>query len=176
MERKRFETDCLCPQTRRAERIIPRIYDSFIKQSGLKSTQYGLFRCICSFTGARVADISAAMCMDQTTVSRNIAKLQRRGFIAISASSADPRRTNIRITELGYARREVARMAWEKAQLAVRFLPGEEVCEQLPGILGEIPDILDYRIWRCMKWNVAAKGGQAVPGLYVHKKIYMAGR
>lgn len=144
METKRFKTDCLCLQTRRADRIITRIYDSFIKQTGLKSTQYALLRCIDNFTEPCVADISMAMCMDQTTVSRNIGKLQRGGYISTSASPADPRKTNIKITRLGYDKMEEAKSAWEKAQLAVKAQLGEEVFEQLYNLLGKIPEILDY--------------------------------
>ena len=144
MVTKRFKTDCLCLQTRRADRILTQLYDSFIRQTGLKSTQYGLLRCIDNFVEPCLADIRAAMCMDQTTVSRNISKLQRGGYISTSSSTADPRKSIISITKLGYDKMAEAKTAWEKAQLAVKEQLGDEVFERLYDLLGKIPEKLDY--------------------------------
>lgn len=133
----------MCFQARRADRILTRLYDSFIKRTGLKSTQYGLLRCISNFVNPCVADISAAMCMDQTTVSRNLNVLQKGGYIETSISAADPRRTDIAITRFGHEKMREAEMAWERAQQSVKESLGEEDFDQLHGLLEKVVDALD---------------------------------
>lgn len=144
MKAKRFNSSCLCLQTRRADRILTHLYDSFIKQTGLKSTQYGLLRCINNFDNPCLADISIAMCMDQTTVSRNINKLQKGGYISTSPSKTDPRKSDIIITQFGYEKMREAEMAWEKAQQSVKQHLGKENFDQLYNMLDKIADVLEY--------------------------------
>ena len=144
MKAKRFNSSCLCLQTRRADRILTQLYDSFIKPTGLKSTQYGLLRCINNLHHPCLADISATMCMDQTTVSRNIAKLEKGGFISTSPAASDPRKTDIIITQYGREKMKDAEMAWEKAQQTVKRQMGKDDFEQLYSLLNKIAEVVEY--------------------------------
>ena len=143
MTAKRYKTNCLCLQTRRADRVINRLYNSFISKTGLQSTQYGLLRCISTLDNPCMADIGAALCMDQTTVSRNLAKLEKAGFIFTFPSETDTRKANIRITQLGHEKLAEATLAWEQAQKTAKGKMGEEEFVQLFNLLDKIVDALD---------------------------------
>lgn len=143
MTAKRYKTNCLCLQTRRADRVINRLYNSFISRTGLQSTQYGLLRCISNLDNPCMADIGIALCMDQTTVSRNLANLEKAGLISMSPSELDTRKANIQITQLGYEKLAEASLAWEQAQKTVKGKIGEEEFMRLFTLLDKIVEALD---------------------------------
>lgn len=99
-------------------------------------------RCISNLGEPCISDVGSALCMDQTTVSRNIDKLEQNGLITTAPSSQDPRRTLIRVTPLGRTRLEEARAAWERAQRSVKERIGEEDFQQLYLLLDKIAEVL----------------------------------
>ena len=140
---KLHKTDCLCLQTRSVDRLLTRIYDSFINQTGLKTTQYGLLRCINNFHSPCMSDIAGALCLDQTTASRNIGKLQQGGYVQTCPAEDDPRKTMLELTPLRHEKLIEGRAAWEKAQNLVKDQFGEKDFEQLFVLLDRNTEILD---------------------------------
>ncbi|WP_165079375.1 MULTISPECIES: MarR family winged helix-turn-helix transcriptional regulator [unclassified Desulfovibrio] len=108
----------------------------------MKSTQYCLLRCISNLGEPCLSDVSSALCMDQTTVSRNIDKLEQNGLIVTAPASEDPRRRLIRATPEGRTKLQAARAAWEQAQRSVKDRIGEEDFQQLYLLLDKIADVL----------------------------------
>ncbi len=138
MDGSQYKTTCMCLQIRKTDRIVTSIYDSFIRKAGLKSTQYCLLRCIDNLGQPCLSDIANALSMDQTTVTRNVEKLKRRGLVSASASSADPRRTNIEVTPAGIIMLAEARKAWEEAQNEMKARLGEDDYQRLYNLLDKI--------------------------------------
>lgn len=143
MAHEHYSTDCLCFQTRRADRLIMQIYDSFIRKSGLKSTQYALLRCIANLDEPSVSDISRNLAMDQTTVSRNIKLLQQKGLVTTEPSPADPRRINISLTSLGQSALKAGEAGWLQAQNAVKEKIGDKKFMELNSLLDSVSRILE---------------------------------
>lgn len=138
MAASQYKTTCICLQIRKTDRIVTGVYDSFIRKAGLKSTQYCLLRCIDNLEGPCLSDIANALCMDQTTVTRNVEKLKRKGLVSTSVSSADPRRTNVEVTPAGAAMLGEAKKAWEQAQNEMKAQLGEEDYQQLYDLLDKL--------------------------------------
>ena len=138
MEASQYKTTCMCLQIRKTDRIVTGLYDAFIRKAGLKSTQYCLLRCIDNLGKPCLSDIASALSMDQTTVTRNVEKLKRRGLVSASPSSVDPRRTNIEVTPAGIAMLGEARKAWEEAQNEMKACLGEEEYQQLYNLLDKL--------------------------------------
>lgn len=138
MAPRQYQTTCMCLQIRKADRILTGIYDSFIKKAGLKSTQYCLLRCIDNLEEPCLSDISAALCMDPTTVTRNVEKLKRKGLVNTSVSAVDPRRINIKVSPEGRDKLEEGRKAWEIAQNEIKKQLGEKDFQALYNLLDKI--------------------------------------
>lgn len=138
MGARHYKTTCMCLQIRKTDRIVTGVYDSFIRKAGLKSTQYCLLRCIDNLGEPCLSDIANALSMDQTTVTRNVEKLKRKGLVSASVSPADPRRTNIAVTPAGTAMLGEARKAWEQAQNEIRTRLGDEDYQQLYNLLDKV--------------------------------------
>lgn len=134
---------CLYCQIRRLERMLGKIYDSFITKTGIKSTQYGLLKHIAHMNNPYISKIGEVMKMDQSTVTRNVAKLQKEGFIETFALPGNSRKLHVRMTALGYEKLEEARIAWEEAQGLVKKHLKKDF-ESFSKLLDRVSEILDY--------------------------------
>lgn len=144
MKNRLYKSECLSFRTRRADRILTQLYDSFIKPTGLKSTQYSLLRCINNMDEPSLSDIGATLCMDQTTVSRNVNKLLKSGYLSAPSSRIDPRRLAVCLTPFGQAKLKQAEHAWAKAQGLLKSRLGEEDFNLLADLLDRVADAIQY--------------------------------
>lgn len=145
MEKNIYITKGLCFQARRASRVLTQIYDSFIKKAGLRSSQYSLLVCIDNLREPNISVIGTMVSMDQTTVSRNVAKLKKHGLIETYALPDAPHKARFRLTPLGHEKLENARSGWENAQAFVKSRLGEDF-EQISDLLNRLAEVLDYKV------------------------------
>ena len=113
-------------------------YDHYLRPAGIRSTQYGLMRCIAALPEPFISDIGRVLSMDQTTVTRNIEKLERAGFVETGPHPDDPRKKRVALSQKGLQKVEEARPYWQQAQDAIRARIGEENLERLLGLLSEL--------------------------------------
>ena len=91
---------CLCLGVRRAARVVTRAYEEAIKPGDLKATQFSLLAYLAVSPPASFADITAYLAMDQSTLTRNLRPLERRGLVAVRPG-ADRRTRTITLTAKG---------------------------------------------------------------------------
>lgn len=120
---------CLCALIRKAGRIATRNYDTFLKPTGLKITQYSMLANIARNPAITVSDLAELLSMDQTTVSRNLRLLEKSGYIHLEGEMTDQRIKRIQISDLGISKMNVARPLWEQAQLEMERVLGRENIE-----------------------------------------------
>jgi DNA-binding MarR family transcriptional regulator len=107
--------ECTAASLRRASRAIGRIYDEVMAPTGLRGTQFSLLVAL-SLTGdVAVARLADELGLDRTTLTRNLAPLERDGLVA-SVAGADRRVRMVRLTAEG--RRLLGRVLplWRQAQ------------------------------------------------------------
>lgn len=117
---------CLFLHTRRLDRRLSRIFDARLRGIGLRGTQYGLLRAIEGLERPTVSEIGRLLCMDQSTVTRNVEKLAKAGLAEVAPDAADPRKRRVAITGPGRAKLEAGRAPWEETQALIRERLGEE--------------------------------------------------
>lgn len=135
---------CLYCQTRLVERILAKIYDSFIGKTGIKSTQYSMLKRIANMHNPYISEIGTVLRMDQTTVTRNVAKLQKGGLIETFSLPRNSRKMHVRLTDLGYEKLAEAGILWEEAQALVKNHLGKDF-ERLSRLLDRVTEVLDYQ-------------------------------
>jgi DNA-binding MarR family transcriptional regulator len=117
-------TECTSAQLRRASRALSRTYDEVLAPSGLRGTQFSLLVAL-SLTGpAPLLRVADELGLDRTTMTRNLAPLERDGLV-ISLASEDRRVRLISLTDEGRKRLTRALPLWEQAQQQVLQTLGE---------------------------------------------------
>lgn len=120
---------CLCALIRKAGRIATRNYDTFLKPSGLKITQYTMLANIVKNPAITVSELAELLSMNQTTVSRNIRLLEKSGYIHLEGEMTDQRIKRLQISALGIYKMNEAKPLWEQAQMDMERVLGRESIE-----------------------------------------------
>jgi len=70
---------CFCNALRQASRAVSRLYDEELRGVGLRSTQYSLLRQLSRSGEVRQRDLGGLASLDETTLTRNLRPLMKRG-------------------------------------------------------------------------------------------------
>ncbi|MDR3332978.1 MAG: MarR family winged helix-turn-helix transcriptional regulator [Synergistaceae bacterium] len=129
------ESPCVCLHIRRAGRVITQLYDSRLRRSGIRITQYSLLRYIDLAGGSTIGELGEALCLEQSTVTRNVRVLSEGGYVRLDPASGDKRRKILSLTKSGRAKLDEATVLWREAQNDIRRELGEDGIEDLMSAL-----------------------------------------
>jgi DNA-binding MarR family transcriptional regulator len=113
-ERKMVET-CACHKIRMAARAVTRAYDDAFRPVGLRATQVALLAAVAVEGAMSIASLARFICMDRSTLTRNLAPLEKEGLLAVGSEGWRRSRT-LGITPKGRSRLQEAVPLWEGAQ------------------------------------------------------------
>ena len=106
---------CVCNTLRMATRVVTQLYDDVLRPSGLRVTQFSTLAAIARLEEASLRQLEDALAIDQTTLTRSVALLERDGLTA-RVANPDRRIKAMRLTARGRAAFEAARPLWRRAQ------------------------------------------------------------
>ena len=142
MLEQRMSADmCTCGELRKAARAVTMLYDNAVKSSGLH-TQFSLLQVISKSDSIRISDLAAKMGTDRTTLTRNLAILEREGLIKISEGT-DHRTRNVTATQKGRGAIARAIPLWNEVQHKVKQKMGQSSWQGLMQSLGEFLRVTD---------------------------------
>jgi DNA-binding MarR family transcriptional regulator len=127
------ELPCYCASLRQAARVISQYYDSALRDTGVTITQFTLLSLLDKRKVARVNDIAAGLAMDQTSLSRTLALMERDGLIT-PAEGEDLRETRWRLTAAGRRRMRSFLPRWKAVQRRVERVLGKEEAARLKAV------------------------------------------
>jgi DNA-binding MarR family transcriptional regulator len=107
--------ECTGANLRRASRAVGRIYDQAMAPCGLRGTQFSLLVALSLIGEAPVMRLADQLGLDRTTLTRNLAPMERQGLLE-SVPGPDRRVRLIRLTEAGRRTLSQALPLWQKAQ------------------------------------------------------------
>jgi DNA-binding MarR family transcriptional regulator len=113
-ERQMVET-CACHKIRMAARAVTRAYDEALRPSGLRATQVALLAAVSVEGAMSISALAEWIGMDRSTLTRNLAPLEREGLLAVGDEGWRRSRT-LDITPRGRSRLREAMPLWEAAQ------------------------------------------------------------
>lgn len=106
---------CYCGSIRQASRLVTQLYDSALRPSGVKITQFGILRLLVARPGLTTGEIAGALAMDSTTLTRTLKIIQDHAWITpVTGSDRRERRWNV--TPAGKERMDAALPMWKAAQ------------------------------------------------------------
>jgi DNA-binding MarR family transcriptional regulator len=111
---------CFCLNLRRSARHVTQLYDLRLRGSGLRTTQFQLLAAISKIGPTAQQPLADLMGMDRTTLTRNLALLERQGFVSITRSRRDGREREAELTLSGQSAFRDALPRWKEAQAAMK--------------------------------------------------------
>lgn len=120
-----MELPCFSANLRRAERAVGRLYGSEIRKSGIGPNQFTLLAVLSRLDEVTQGELAERLALDSTTLTRTLARLEDRGWIA-SRPGDDRRERWVRLTPRGKRRLAAARPYWKAAQARLRKALGDE--------------------------------------------------
>jgi DNA-binding MarR family transcriptional regulator len=128
---------CVCATLRKATRSVTQLFDDALRPSGLRATQFNILSEIRGAGEATVTELTKHLVMDQTTVTRSLALLEKSGLLR-TLRKADGRLKTVQLTKKGERSLELARPLWTKAQKTVVKAIGVEVWALLADELDQL--------------------------------------
>ncbi len=107
--------NCFAVRLRKLNRVVSRHYDECFRPFGLTVAQFNLLVAIAAREGTTPSELVASLSLEKSTVSRNVEKMQGKGWVTIGAGE-DKRTQTIQLTKAGEALLEEALPAWKEAQ------------------------------------------------------------
>jgi len=129
---------CSCISLRKAARHVSQFYDVYLAPLGIRTTQYSILSRVARQGAPRINTLATELAMDRSTMSRNLAPLERMGLLSAGTDPKDARSRRITLTPKGEAVLEAARPRWHEAQLAFDAAFGRARSDTLRTIIAEL--------------------------------------
>jgi DNA-binding MarR family transcriptional regulator len=104
---------CVCNTLRMVARAATQLYDDVLRPSGLRVTQFSILAAIARMGEASVKQLEESLAVDQTTLTRGLALLERDRLIG-RTPHPDGRIKAMRLTAKGHRALDVARPLWAR--------------------------------------------------------------
>jgi DNA-binding MarR family transcriptional regulator len=129
-----------CFAIRQAARGISQFYERYLSESGLTPSQYCVLSVLERDPGLTMAQLSAALVVERTTLVRALKPLLKSGFVAARYEGNAKRRLVFDLTERGKAKLAEASVSWQAAQADFERRIGPQRAAQLRAELFRIRD------------------------------------
>jgi DNA-binding MarR family transcriptional regulator len=134
---------CACFDLRKATRAVSRLYDDHLRACGL-ITQYSMLRMIEFGHQISVSTLGRHMVMDQTSITRALAPLERDRLIRSRAGS-DKRTRIVSLTRKGAKLIATAKPHWDEAQKTFLDLIGDQRWTVMRGLLRDTTRVVRHK-------------------------------
>ena len=109
---------CACAEARRAARLVTQLY-SRVMGPDIEPPQFALLSALDALGGCGPAELGRKLGVDKTTLSRNLALMEKKGWVG-SAATADARERCRIVTPAGVAILTATKPRWAEAQSRLR--------------------------------------------------------
>ena len=131
--------NCTCFNLRRAARLVTQRYDHALRPTGLTANQVSILVAAYHEDGHGMTALAGILGMERTTVTRNVAILERLGLVDVHPGR-DRRERRAVITETGKDKLREAVPYWQQAQEEVLALADQEEWCMVLTLLREVAD------------------------------------
>ncbi|HRI37498.1 MAG TPA: MarR family winged helix-turn-helix transcriptional regulator [Nitrospira sp.] len=128
---------CYCAVLRKAARRVSSIYDTHLKSTGLKTSQFSL---LAELSHDRpkpptMNELSEYLVMDRSTLGHNLRPLLRQGLVLLKPDPDDGRTRRVILTSKGATKLSEGRRLWQTAQKEYEKMIGKGVAVELRNTL-----------------------------------------
>jgi DNA-binding MarR family transcriptional regulator len=120
-----MSAECIAVRVRYVGRVITSIYDRVLRKFDIKVNQASILVYLTIHNGAGPGNIGTALQMEKSTVSRNLDRMRKKGWIEVEPRNQGLSQV-VRVTETGDRLLLAVHREWQKAQASARELLGSE--------------------------------------------------
>jgi DNA-binding MarR family transcriptional regulator len=121
---------CIGARLRVINRVITSVYDDALRPFGMKISQVNILVVASKLEMAAPSQIGAILKMDRSTISRNVERMKKNGWL--KASSADDNRSHLlKVTAKGAKALNHILPAWREAQKKAVNILGKETASAI---------------------------------------------
>ncbi len=131
--------ECLAGRVRKLSRVITGIYDRAMRPHGIKVNQAGILIMLSLIEKPSPGDICRKLQMEKSTVSRNVERMRKQGWIEIVAGEGGLSQV-LMVTPKGKKLLADIYGKWEKAQREVSEFLGEDGVKAVHMLTGRISE------------------------------------
>jgi DNA-binding MarR family transcriptional regulator len=131
---------CLGKRVSRLHRIVARVYEQALQTVGISLPQMEILTELVGPGPVRPAVLASRMMLERSTVSRNLAIMQKRDWITVVESSPTGRAMSVTIADAGLAAYTSASNAWHSAQGAMADMLGPDAASLLDRWIGLVAE------------------------------------
>lgn len=131
---QKIARECIAMRVRRLNRVVTKIYDDSLRPLGLRTAQQTILVAISLMKIPTPTDIERRLSLEKSTVSRNVDRMHRRGWVAF-VPGEDGRSHHLKLTAKGVKLLRESTAVWQVAQKKVASLLGKEGVTALSRIL-----------------------------------------
>jgi DNA-binding MarR family transcriptional regulator len=125
MHKTEMSQRCVCATLRKASRAVSQMFDAALRPSGLRATQFHILAEVGGAGETTITQLTKRMVMDQTTLTRSIAILERNGLVK-AVAKADARMKPLQLTAKGQKALGRAQPLWAEAQARMVKMIGSD--------------------------------------------------
>lgn len=126
---------CICFNVKKATRTITQIFDDIYRPLGLRSGQVSILMSLSALEKCTIFELAELICLDRTSLSRNLTPIEKLGLIDIQAGTKDKRTKVLKLSPKGENILAEAYELWKKAQINIVNVIGAETKETLIHLL-----------------------------------------
>jgi DNA-binding MarR family transcriptional regulator len=127
----------MCASFRRASRALTQHYETALRPLGLRATQFTLLKALSLAGEVSQGTLGEILAIDSTTLTRTLAIMERRGWIA-SRPGEDHRERLLSLSKAGRAQFNRALPHWEKVQQELRAQFGDKRWNELLNLTNHV--------------------------------------
>jgi DNA-binding MarR family transcriptional regulator len=124
---------CFCGSMRRTARALTQVYEKALAPTGLTATQMTILQVLARVGEARQGRLGEILAMDSTSLTRTLAVMRRKGWIA-ERRGTDRRERWLSLNTAGKRKLQSAEPIWQRVQWQVRREFGDDGWGQLMGL------------------------------------------
>lgn len=129
--------NCACFNLRRAARLVTQRFDQAFRPTGLTANQLSILIFAFPEEGRTMSKLAKILGMERTTLTRNVAILEKLGLAAVSFGQ-DKRERRVATTAEGKEKLRQAAPLWQRVQEEVISLVGQD---KWPSLLSGLQEV-----------------------------------
>lgn len=123
--------NCVATRLRSLTRYVSGVYDELLRPLELKVSQLNILVLLATLDAARPGQLCELLCLDASTLSRNVDRMRARGWLELTPDKEDARAHSLRVTEAGKDLLRKALPLWKRGQEKVEAALGRPTVEVL---------------------------------------------
>ncbi len=131
---------CMCSSFRRTARALTQLYEEAFRSLGLRATQFTILQFLSIAGEVSQGRLGQMLAMDSTSLTRTLAHMVRRGWIA-ERRGADRRERLLRLSRAGEKQLARALPVWEQVQWRLRQKVGETRWKELLSLTSAVTEL-----------------------------------